>query len=162
MDSVFTMLQRVSIFILAASLVTNLFAETEYKKYFQYAAGLMVIAMVITPVLALAGEKNNLESWVGNRILDQKAKETEDKIRLLGKEYEKTAKEQFEKQMKQDIAKQCGVGEEDCEVIIDNNRIEQIRVWVSRMPEDVSMRISRLAIRYGLSEDAIFIQEGER
>ncbi|MCH5251682.1 MAG: stage III sporulation protein AF [Lachnospiraceae bacterium] len=162
MGTVLSMLQRVSIFILAASLVTNLFAETEYKKYFQYATGLIIIALVATPLLALSGEENDLGSWVKKGVFDEKTKEMEEHIRMLGKEYEKSVSEQYERQIRKDVAAECGTEEENCEVKIANNRIEWIRVWVDRMPENVTACIRQLAIRYGVDENNILIQEGKR
>ncbi len=57
------MVQRVTVFILIATLVTNIFSGTEYKKYLQYAMGLIVIVLVVSPFFKLISRGIDLREW---------------------------------------------------------------------------------------------------
>ena len=81
MSEILLMVKRVSIFLLGTTILTRLFGESEYKKYMEYAVGLILIAMVSSPVLALFGNGTNVEDWLSRAVFDQKAEETvEEKV----------------------------------------------------------------------------------
>ncbi len=84
MTELLSMVQRVTVFLLIASLVTNLFGGTEYRKYFSYAAGLIVIALVLTPVISLLKKDWNMENWIHERVVTREVEEKEEEMRLLG------------------------------------------------------------------------------
>ena len=63
MKEILLMVQRVTVFILIATLVTNIFSGTEYKKYLQYAMGLIVIVLVVSPFLKLISRGIDLREW---------------------------------------------------------------------------------------------------
>lgn len=84
MAELLSMVQRVTVFLLIASLAANLFGGTEYKKYFNYAAGLIVIALVLAPVLSFFKKDWKLESWIHERVVTREAEEKEEEMRLLG------------------------------------------------------------------------------
>jgi len=80
------MVQRVTVFFVLASVFTNLFAGTEYKKYLQFAIGLIVITLVITPVLNLFGREHNFSQWLQQEIVEQEMYEKREEIKMLGEE----------------------------------------------------------------------------
>lgn len=84
MTELLSMVQRVTVFLLIASLVTNLFGGTEYKKYFNYATGLIVIALVLTPILSFFKKDWKIENWIHERVVTREAEEKEEEMRLLG------------------------------------------------------------------------------
>ena len=63
MKEILLMEQRVTVFILIATLVTNIFSGTEYKKYLQYAMGLIVIVLVVSPFFKLISRGIDLREW---------------------------------------------------------------------------------------------------
>lgn len=63
MQEILAMVQRVAVFILISTLVTDIFSGTEYKKYFQYATGLIVIILVMTPVFRLLQGEFDIREW---------------------------------------------------------------------------------------------------
>ena len=62
--------KNVTMFLLLASLLIHLFADTEFKKYFLYAAGLMVMAIFLTPVLSFFSEKADLGEFLKQGVED--------------------------------------------------------------------------------------------
>jgi hypothetical protein len=60
MKEILLMVQRVTVFILIATLVTNIFSGTEYKKYLQYAMGLV---LVVSPFFKLISRGIDLREW---------------------------------------------------------------------------------------------------
>ena len=63
MQEILLMVQRVTVFILIATLVTNIFSGTEYKKYLQYAMGLIVIVLVVSHFFKLIIRGIDLREW---------------------------------------------------------------------------------------------------
>lgn len=159
MSEILLMVKRVSIFLLGTTILTRLFGESEYKKYMEYAVGLILIAMVSSPVLALFGNGTNVEDWLSRAVFDQKAEETVEEIKMLGKSYEKTVWEHYREQVQEDVALQCGIEPKDCLVSMDGETIERIEVRFSKKQEQTTMKIKQLAMRYGIDEDCIYFIE---
>ena len=63
MQEILIMVQRVTVFILISTLLTDLFSGTEYKKYLQYAVSLIVIVLVISPFFRLLDKGIDLQQW---------------------------------------------------------------------------------------------------
>lgn len=63
MQEILSMVQRVTVFLLISTLVTDLFSGTEYRKYLQYITGLVVIVLVLTPVFRLLNKGIDLRQW---------------------------------------------------------------------------------------------------
>lgn len=157
MNAILSMIQRVTIFVLAATLLTNLFAGTEYKKYFQYATGLIVIALVISPIVSFFSDDADISQWVSQAVLDQRAEQTEEEMRMLGEKYEKSVEEKYVRMLRQDVAVQCGTDEEHCQIEQRDNRIERITVQLDHTPENITSLVQTLSLRYGVDGDDIFI-----
>lgn len=157
MDEILMMMRRVTIFLLVATLLTNLFSDKEYRKYFNYATGLIVIALVLAPVLAVFGKENTMSAWLGQAVFSQKMEQTKEEIRMFGKNYEQAIQKSYETRIRQDVAAQCGTSEENCKVRLAENRIGQITVKLAQEPENVTALIQSLAVRYGVDEDVIFV-----
>ena len=88
MHEILIMIKNVAVFLLAASLLTNLFAGTEYRKYFLYAVGLMVIALVMAPVLSFLRETPDFEELFYRASSREQAEEMEERIGILEQERE--------------------------------------------------------------------------
>lgn len=159
MSGIFLMVKRGTVFLLMASLLTRLFAGSEYKKYMEYAAGLVMLVLVAVPVLSLFGKETSFRNWFQKSIFDQKAEETKEEISMLGKSYEQSIWERYETQIRQDVAGQCGVEESDCKVTMNDGEIERIEVRIPNNAGTSVTDIQNLARRYGIDEDCIFLIE---
>lgn len=154
MGEILLMVKRVTVFLLGATMLTRLFGGTEYKKYLDYAAGLILIALVAAPFLAVFGKDTSLENWVFKGVFEQRTEEMREEMRLLGAEYEQAVLERYEKQVCQDMARFCGVEEENCRVFLADGGIERIEVTLGEgQPEPDQMQMS---VRYGVDADSIF------
>ncbi len=88
MEEILVMVQRVTVFILIATLLANLFQGTEYKKYFSFAMGLIVIALVMTSVMSVFQREDAMGQMLNQFTLDLEQREEMEEIRLFGEEYE--------------------------------------------------------------------------
>lgn len=159
MKPVLEMVRHVVVFLLIATLIGNLFMGTEYKKYFSYATGLIVVIMVLVPLVQLLGKGENWQDYLMQADYRQEVEQTKEEIRLLGKEYEQTVQKRYLDQLREDIAIQCQTTKENCQIQMDGQQIRLIRVRVKKMPEQVSSLVSSLSLRYGVEEKNIFIEE---
>lgn len=162
MEALLEMIHHVVFFLLIAALIGNLFVGTEYKKYFSYATSLIVVVMVLIPLLGLLKGKGNWEEYLVQADYRQQAEQTKEEIRLLGREYEEKVQQQYEDQLKEVIAGQCRTKKECCELRMDGQKIDMIRVQVDKMPEKVESLVSSLALCYGVAEENIYIEEADR
>ncbi len=162
METIMQMIRHVTVFLLLSSLLGNLFLNTEYKKFFSYATGLIVVIMVLTPVLQILGKENDWKNFLIQADYRQEAEKTKEEIQLLGQKYEQKIQEQYTEQIRKNIAEQCGTTKENCEVRWDGKQIQFIRVYVNKIPEQVSSLVSSLALCYGAEEEKIFIVEGSQ
>lgn len=157
MGEILIMVKRVSVFLLGATVLNRLFMGTEYKKYMEFATGLILIALLAAPFLSVFGKDTSFEVWLSKGIFDSRAEETKEEIRLLGKEYEESVWERYEKQVRQDVAEFCGVSMDKCRVWMEEGDIERIEVRVrEEQPADTTLQMS---VRYGVDEDCIFFIE---
>lgn len=159
MESIVEMVRHVVVFLLLAALIGNLFMGTEYKKYFSYATSLVVVIMVLLPMMKLLGKGGDWQDYLLQADYRQEVEQTQKQIQLLGKEYEQTVQEQYRERLRQAIAAQCQTTKENCQIRLDGQQIQLIRVKVKKMPEQVSSLISSLALCYGVEEENIFIEE---
>lgn len=159
MQTILEMIRHVVIFLLVAALISNLFMGTEYRKYFSYATSLIVVVMVLVPVMQFFGKSGDWNDYLLQADYRQQAEQTKEEIRLLGEEYEQKVQEQYEDQLKEVIAAQCQTEKECCELKMDGQQIQMIRVRVKKMPEQVSSLVSSLALCFGVEEENIWIEE---
>lgn len=96
METILTMVQRVTAFILIATLLTNLFQGTEYKKYFSFAVGLIVIALVLSSILSVFQKENIMNTVLIRLTMDQEQREKREEIRMFGEEYEERIRREVE------------------------------------------------------------------
>lgn len=159
MQSILEMIRHVVVFLLIAAMISNLFMGTEYRKYFSYATSLIVVVMVLVPLMQFLGKDGDWEAYLLQADYRQQAEQTKEEIRLLGEAYEQKVQEQYEDQLKEVIAGQCQTEKECCELTMDGQQIQMIRVRVKKMPEQASTLISSLALSFGVEEKNIFIEE---
>lgn len=159
METIMEMIRHVVVFLLLASLISNLLVASEYRKYVSYATGLIVMVMVLVPVLSLLGKERDWQDYLVQADYRQKAEETRKEIAMLGEEYEKKVTNQYVEALRADIADLCGGKPEQCTIRMREGKIESIHIKVVSMPQEVSALISSLSLRYGVKENNIFIEE---
>ena len=71
MQEILSMVQRVTVFILVSTLVTNIFSGTEYKKYLQYAVGHNIIVLVVSPIFRLLDKGIDLRQWTDLTVQEE-------------------------------------------------------------------------------------------
>lgn len=83
MQEILEIVRRVTVFLLIATLLWDFFSGTEYKKYFQYVTGLIVIIMIMSPVVEMV-KKGGWQKGVGWNIdIGREVEEQEEKIKEL-------------------------------------------------------------------------------
>lgn len=157
LSTILDMVKKVTVFLLAATLCTNLFSGSEYRKYFNFATGLIVIVLVLTPVLTVFQKDNDMKDILLKAVSGQREQQAEEEIKMLGKRYEQSVKKSFEQKLRQDVAAQCKTTKENCQIRFSDNRITQITVRTVEKPENVTALVQSLSIRYGVDEDNIYI-----
>ena len=159
MDTIMEMMRHVVVFLLIASLIGNLLAGSEYRKYLSYATGLIVMVMVLVPVLNLLGKNGDWRDYLVQSDYQKKAEDTEREIAILGDEYENKLREQYENALRAEIAGLCGGEPEQCRLKMRDGKIERIHIKVETMPQSVTSLIDSLSVRYGVERKNIFIME---
>lgn len=159
MEAVFRMVRQVVVFLLLASMLTNLFMGTEYKKYFSYVTSMIVILLVLVPVLGFLGKGGIFEENYFFAVGRQQMEQTKEEIRFLGEKYEKEMKKKYLEQIKNDIAMQCDGNMKSCEVKFDDTKIVWIYVKVNAIGKLEKQLRQMLSVRYGLEEKNIWIEE---
>lgn len=161
MENLWEMVKSICIFLLIVSVLGNLIGDVYYKKFFEYAAGLILIVIVISPVLSLFGDEDDLLARMGYSLLEEQAEETKKEIEMFGEKREKEVWERYAEKIKEDAAKECGVTAGDCEVSMREGQIQKIEITLPEGKEITAKKRKQLALRYGVEEDGIFILTGE-
>lgn len=90
MRELLAVVQRVTVFLLIATLFFDLFSGTEYKKYFQYTAGLIVILMILAPVLDVLQKGIHPGKITYGEEIREQVERQEEKIMELEQSYERS------------------------------------------------------------------------
>lgn len=98
------MIRHVVVFLLLASLVSNLLVEQEFRKYVSFATGLIVMVMILLALLSFMGKENDWKGYLIEAEYQQKAEETRKKIEMFGEQMEERMGEEFRKGMNEDGA----------------------------------------------------------
>lgn len=159
MEEVINMIRRVVAFLFVAVVLSNIFAGSEYRKYLSYATGLITVLLILMPIWQWMGKEKNWEDYFVQSSYEQKMVETKGEIERLGEQYEETIQKQYVASIRQEIAGYCGVETDDCQLTMKGQQIQSIHVKVKEMPKQVTTWLTSLSIRYGVSEENIFIEE---
>lgn len=159
MDTILSTVQKVTVFLLGATIFTNLFSGTEYKKYFQYAIGVIVMVLFLTPLLSLFGKEETFLHSLKSAMFQVELEEKKEEMEMLGKNYEKSILKKWREEVQDAVAKKCGTTAEHCEISMDAGGVKRIYVVTKELPDTITGCKRELALLYGVSEDNIFIQE---
>ena len=88
MNELLIAIKNITVFLLAATLLAHLFSGTEYRKYILYAAGLMVIALALAPILSLSGKNLDFGQFIRRAAAGIEEEDIREQMELLGQERE--------------------------------------------------------------------------
>jgi hypothetical protein len=86
LQEILSVVQQMTVFLLIATLWMDLFSGTEYKKYLQYAAGLIVMVMMIAPILKVLNRGIDVSLWEKRLEVEQEVQQQEERIQLFEQE----------------------------------------------------------------------------
>lgn len=89
MDGIYEWLRNVAVFFLLMTAVLNVLPEAKYRKYVQFFLGLVMLAVLCKPVLALGNLSDSLEQALERLTLEEEARGLrESQIRIDGLQQE--------------------------------------------------------------------------
>lgn len=163
MDRLLSIVKGVVSFTLIVALLSTLFSNEEYKKYFKLITGFMTVAMVLSPIISFLvtgnGDGSFLENLISGNIYQQEVEEQKKEIALLGASYEEEMQRKMEESMRQHMAEQCGVTKEECQILLQENQIVAIRITPNNPLSKPEEKIVLLSQYYGVEKENIFIEE---
>ena len=74
MDGIYEWLRNVAVFFLLMTAVLNVLPEAKYRKYVQFFLGLVMLAVLCRPVLALGNLSESLEQALERLTLEEEAR----------------------------------------------------------------------------------------
>ena len=75
MDGIYEWLRNVAVFFLLMTAVLNVLPEAKYRKYVQFFLGLVMLAVLCRPVLALGNLSEYLEQALERLTLEEEARD---------------------------------------------------------------------------------------
>ncbi len=159
MDTILAMVRHVVIYLLVATLISNLYRGSEYHKYISYTISLIVVVMVLTPLLGLLGRDDQMSDLIIKADYEWQSDQMDKEIQLLGEKYEDTVRTQYIERIKETIATQCDTDCDKCQLVMDGDDISMIKVQVDQMPDHVDTLISSISLCYDVPKTNIYIEE---
>ena len=83
MQQIVSLVKNVVMFLLVATMLINLFSDSEYKKYIRYAVGIIVMIMVLSPVWKIIHEGVTLRAPGQDLSVEEQVRLQEERMRLL-------------------------------------------------------------------------------
>ena len=159
METIIDMMKHIVVFLLIASLLGNLFAGSEYRRYLSFTTGLIVMIMVLVPIFSLFGKDWDLKNQWRKAEYHLGLEENVKEVSLLGSDYEKEVLQKYEETVTNDIMKLCDNRAKKCNVIIKDGVIESIHIKMKQTISSQTTLIESLSFRYGIDKNNIFIEE---
>lgn len=160
MEQIFGVVRQVTVFLLIVTALERFGGNAQYRKYIEFAAGLIVIAIVLSPVLNLFDGKRSFSGWLDSCLAGQEIGQIEQEMENFGTGYEEQVMEKYREMIAQDVAALCNEKAENCEVRFRDRQIESIRVELSSetaadgKEEELAQEIAQ---RYGIGEDSVWL-----
>lgn len=160
MESIYQMVKQVTVFILLSSALIRLTDGTEYRKYMEFASGLIVIALVTGPVFSLFSKGDTWKEQLLSEIAGYEVAQIEQEMEVLGVDYEEKLWSGYEAWIRKDVADLCGVSENQCRIKIADGKIESIRVETKDKETKMDVSAEEIALRYGVEEESVCLITG--
>lgn len=88
MDQVLEVVKQITVFVLIFSVVSNLFSQSKYHRYFTFVEGLIVILLVMTPLLSWFTSERFLEQCLRENVIQVEREFEADELHMIGKKRE--------------------------------------------------------------------------
>lgn len=102
MEKVLEVVKNMAVFILLFSIVTNLFSQSKYSRYFKFVEGIIIIILVMTPLFAWFTSDRFLDACMEKNVFESEQKFDEDELRMIGEQREKMLEDEWTKGEKKD------------------------------------------------------------
>lgn len=86
MEEILHIAKNITIFVLLFSIVSNLFSDSKYKRYFEFLQGLILILLVVTPLFTRFADGNLLEGLLEKNIFEMEENYQGDELRGIGEQ----------------------------------------------------------------------------
>lgn len=160
MEQIFGVVRQVTVFLLIVTALERFGGNVQYRRYIEFAAGLIVIAIVLSPVLNLFDGKRSFSGWLDSCLAGQEVGQIEQEMESFETGYEEQVMEKYREMIAQDVASLCNGKAEDCTVRFHNRQIESIRVELSSETAADGKEeelVQDIAQRYGIGEDSVWL-----
>ena len=88
MEVILQAVKNITIFILIFSIVSNLFAQSKYHRYFGFIEGVILLILVLKPFFSVMSEEGILDNYLLKNVQEIEKGEYEDELRLIGEQRE--------------------------------------------------------------------------
>lgn len=88
MEVILQAVKNITIFILIFSIVSNLFAQSKYHRYFGFIEGVILLILVLKPFFSVMSEEGILDNYLLKNVQEIERGEYEDELRLIGEQRE--------------------------------------------------------------------------
>lgn len=87
-EEILIVIKNITAFILLFSLITNLFSNSKFDRYFRFVGGLIVIMIVMAPLFSRFTSEHFIDECLEENILEMEDKSYEDEIRIIEEQRE--------------------------------------------------------------------------
>lgn len=94
-EEILTVIKNITVFILLFSLITNLFSNSKYDRYFRFVEGLIVIMIVMAPLFSWFTSDRFLDKCLEKNIFEMENRSYEDEIRVIEEQRDQMLKKSW-------------------------------------------------------------------
>lgn len=94
-EEILTVIKNITVFILLFSLITNLFSNSKYDRYFRFVEGLIVIMIVMAPLFSWFTSDRFLDECLDKNIFEMENRSYEDEIRVIEEQRDQMLKKSW-------------------------------------------------------------------
>ncbi|MDR1700487.1 MAG: stage III sporulation protein AF [Lachnoclostridium sp.] len=164
MTEIIHMVRNVTLFLIIGNILSNLFSGSHYRKFFTFIIGVIVVAMVITPVFTILKNDYVFEEYLKKSILSIEKSEMETDIQREGKAMEERIWTEYEEQVTQIVLDGFGLTPDRAWVEVDfykegdkKGYIRSVMIHTEHIPENLGNVLNSLSAKLGIRGDKIMI-----
>ena len=162
MSEILAIVRNVSIFMLFATIITNLFASSSYQKYFSFVIGLIVIAIIVTPVIRLFSSEDGLNQTLEKSLYQVEEQEFIKELRMASTQSEDGIESKFRGEIEKEIEAEVLQKGTRCKTTVklhkDTKKVQSITLGIEGSEGSYFTLIRALSQKYEISQEAIKIE----
>lgn len=161
MDTIYSVVKNVTIFIILSTVVGNLISKSTYRKYFNFFTGIILIIIVIGPVFTMLKGDDLMSYFLQENEWKQYMNEKTTEFQVSGDMVSDEWLKEYEEQLENGIRTYFQEQKFSVDKVTvkmskkDYGAIESIKVILPDAPEDVSEWTKKLSELYGVNESQI-------